>query len=405
MDKRIADALSRLPTLDYQNRMVQRRTCKICGSRASAYDVVDFNKICTATDDPYMYGFSGIPVYYYRCDDCGFLFTDFFDDWTSKEFSEFIYNHDYLKVDPEYVADRPRHIAVTMAELFYNRQHAAILDYGSGSGVFAEELLARGFKHVESFDPYSNSQMPQGKFDIITAFEVIEHSTAPLAVFSEMQGRLNDGGCLIVSECLQPDNIDEVRGNWWYIGPRNGHVSTYTDETLSVLAHRLGMLYYKGSSLHGFSRPDPADANREVLERIGPPFDVARLTGDRAIDYRQPHPDWHNPEKGAAGYFRWTASARLVWPGCKFAAGVTAVRIPFIAAIDADFAKQAEIRIGGRAIATVVRDLQITAEIEFPAACTCDVELLTPEPKMPRRVTAVSATSLAADLPVSAPGT
>jgi SAM-dependent methyltransferase len=383
MDKRIADALSRLPPLDYQNRMVERRTCKICGSLASSYDVVDFNKICTVTDDSYMYGFAGIPIYYYRCDDCSFLFTDFFDDWTPQEFRQFVYNHDYLKVDPEYVAIRPRQTAVTMAELLCNRQDAAILDYGSGSGAFAEELQAHGFKCVESYDPFSNARMPAGKFDIITAIEVVEHSPAPLALFSEIQERLNDGGCLIIAECLQPDNIAELRGNWWYIGPRNGHVSTYSDETLSVLARRLGMRFYKGASVHGFSQPHPTDANREVLERIGPPFDVARLTGDRAIGYRQPHPDWHNPEKGAAGYFRWTASARLVWPGCNFATGVTAVRIPFIAAIERNFVERAEIRIGDREIPRVVCDREITAEIEFPTGCSHDVELLTPEPRSP----------------------
>ena len=42
-------------------------------------------------------------VTYYRCVHCQLIFTDFIDDWTIDEISRFIYNDDYVKVDPEYL--------------------------------------------------------------------------------------------------------------------------------------------------------------------------------------------------------------------------------------------------------------------------------------------------------------
>lgn len=88
------------------------KACKICGSRARIFDVVDFFKFCG--DEPYQFGISGVPVYYFRCDFCDFTFTDFCDTWNHEDFSGVIYNSDYLAVDPDYVELRPKHMAYSI---------------------------------------------------------------------------------------------------------------------------------------------------------------------------------------------------------------------------------------------------------------------------------------------------
>ena len=80
-------------------------SCKICDSSAELYGVVDFHKSCNpALRTPV----SGVPIYYRRCADCKFLFTDAFDDWSTEQFKTYLYNDEYKLVDPDYQITRPR---------------------------------------------------------------------------------------------------------------------------------------------------------------------------------------------------------------------------------------------------------------------------------------------------------
>ena len=53
--------------------------CKCCGKPADLFGVVDFHKSCEDRRGPPL-PLSGVPIYYYRCPNCGFLFTTAFDD-------------------------------------------------------------------------------------------------------------------------------------------------------------------------------------------------------------------------------------------------------------------------------------------------------------------------------------
>jgi hypothetical protein len=84
----LADRLASLPPLDRANARAAAVPCKICRHPAPFFDVVDLNK-CAGF---YAFGPAGVPVDYHRCDECGFLFTPFFDDWSEDDFRRFIYN-------------------------------------------------------------------------------------------------------------------------------------------------------------------------------------------------------------------------------------------------------------------------------------------------------------------------
>jgi len=81
--------------------------CKICGGAAPLYGVVDFNKSCEEANGLKL-SLAGVPVYYRRCANCHFVFTDAFDDWGADQFKTHIYNDDYRMVDPDYKTTRPR---------------------------------------------------------------------------------------------------------------------------------------------------------------------------------------------------------------------------------------------------------------------------------------------------------
>src|SRR5690349_4602579 len=94
-----------------------RLACKICGNGAPLYGVVDMHRPCQI-GGVFAPALSGVPIYYRRCDNCGFLFTDAFDDWSQDDFKTHIYKGGYLAVDPGYVEVRPRGNAGVNSQIF-----------------------------------------------------------------------------------------------------------------------------------------------------------------------------------------------------------------------------------------------------------------------------------------------
>lgn len=189
---------------------------------------------------------SGVPVYYRRCERCSFVFTAAFDGWGIDEFRRHIYNSDYAQVDPDYAEARPAGNARLVAESFAaSRKTMRILDYGGGSGLLAERLRAQGFD-AETYDPVSDpvsevDALPEGQFDLVTAFEVLEHLPQPREAISEMAGMLKEEGAILFSTLAQPPAFQREGLNWWYAAPRNGHISLYSTAALAWLFKPLGM--------------------------------------------------------------------------------------------------------------------------------------------------------------------
>ncbi len=218
------------------------RPCKICGGAAPLYGMVDFNRSCEEVHGRYLPRL-GIPVHYRCCTGCGFLFTECFDDWTEAEFKQFIYNDDYIKVDPDYLEVRPAsNAAMLVNQVGRDRSKIRMLDYGGGNGLLARRLRDVGFAHVETYDPFTPefSKRPDAKFDLITSFETFEHLPDPLSVIDTMVDLLTPNGVVLFSTLLQPPEIAQVGMAWWYIGPRNGHVSLFSARALAIAWQRHG---------------------------------------------------------------------------------------------------------------------------------------------------------------------
>jgi Methyltransferase domain len=218
--------------------------CKICRTPSPLFGVVDFSKSCLENQGKRL-SLIGVPIYYRRCSMCGFLFTTAFDAWTPEGFQQNIYNDDYVIVDPEYVEIRPTNNAKFVADLFQaSSSEIKLLDYGGGEGLFAQLMRERGFS-ADTYDPFSSryTQMPTDSYNLITCFEVMEHVPHPDQIVETMASLLDKCGMILFTTLLQPQVIEQIGVNWWYVGPRNGHVSIYSASSLGRLFHKYGLRF------------------------------------------------------------------------------------------------------------------------------------------------------------------
>ena len=227
-------------------------TCAVCGGESSLFDVVDLNKSCLGADQQLQ--LSGIPVYYARCNGCGFCFAPELMAWSIEEFEQKIYNDDYVLVDPDYVDARPRNNAATLIAVFGDLAHGLKhLDYGGGGGLLSELLNAAGWQS-QTYDPFvhRNTQLESlGKFDLITSYEVFEHVPDVQALMANLRLLLAENGLILFSTLISDGNIKpHERINWWYASPRNGHISLFSQVSLNVLAQKSGFRF--GSFSEGF---------------------------------------------------------------------------------------------------------------------------------------------------------
>ncbi len=255
--------------------------CKICGETSPVFGVVDFHKSCEEARGKQLAS-SGVPIAYRRCPRCGFVFTNAFDPWDIEDFRRSIYNADYRLVDPDCVEARPVGNARLVAETFAaSRQSIRILDYGGGSGLLAERLRAEGFA-AQTYDPFSQwNRLPGETFDLITAFEVMEHLPDPRATAASMVSLLRQPGAILFSTLVQPEDFLQQGLRWWYAAPRNGHVSLHTRSSLAGLFRPLGWHVVSfNAALHLAYRTVPPFA-RHLVSPIQEPIPAADGRQDR----------------------------------------------------------------------------------------------------------------------------
>jgi 2-polyprenyl-6-hydroxyphenyl methylase/3-demethylubiquinone-9 3-methyltransferase len=249
-------------------------SCKCCGGLSRIFAVTDFNKSCSAAARPQRLPYSGIPVYYHRCDACRFIFTTAFDHFSREDFLEHIYNPGYADVDGDYLVVRPRRNAHVIAEVFRAHRSISILDYGGGAGRLETELRREGFADVATYDPFTPgfSQRPDRKFNCVLCYEVVEHANNPTDLFTDMASLMADDGLLLFSTLLQPPEVADLGSNWWYLAPRNGHVSLYTRHALEAITRPLGLtLVTSGDDFHIAFRQIPTFARHVLKETPAPP--------------------------------------------------------------------------------------------------------------------------------------
>lgn len=245
------------PPLAVHLPLTRHADCKCCGNSARLDGYADLDRDCFGHNER-RGNVSGVPIPYYRCAACDFTFTPAFDGWTPEDFARHIYNDEYALFDPRFAEERPKTTARLVGSLARDPR-TRILDYGCGNGRTVELLRALGYTEVQGFDPFhANPQPPAtGVFDLVICIEVAEHTPSPLDLFARLASHTAPHGVILVST----RDFSEVNGRWsddWYVAPRNGHVSFYSQRTLRLLAASLQRDYVKLDSFRHLLVPRPA---------------------------------------------------------------------------------------------------------------------------------------------------
>jgi len=197
-------------------------------------------------------------IAYLRCGACGFLQTEE-PFWLAQAYEE------PLSAADTGLVSRPLSLAPHI-ELIIRRGfdlHGRFLDYGGGPGLFVRLMRDRGFNFYRQ-DRYvapilcryfdlEDLPVHERRFELVTAFELLEHLPRPGIEIREM---LNLSDCILCSTELVPGgSIGDIE-TWWYLGLAHGqHISFFTRDSLSAMASSVGCRYLQLSpNLHCITR-------------------------------------------------------------------------------------------------------------------------------------------------------
>ncbi len=233
--------------------------CKICASPAPWLGARDLSKWCSHEwqKTPTV----GVSVDYHRCPNCSLVFSNSFDSFTNEDWRQYIYNDEYLAIDPDYTGKRGQEMAGFIATTFPAASSISVIDYGCGLGTFGNALRQKNWPAVVNYDPFvpEFSQRPESKGDLIFACEVLEHSNKPLETFDEIASLRGPTGVILATTLLAPPAAGPEILDWWYVAPRNGHVTIHSAKSLALLAARAGLKTGSaGGNLHFFWSERPA---------------------------------------------------------------------------------------------------------------------------------------------------
>ena len=117
------------------------------------------------------------------------------------------------------------------------------LDFGSGPGPTLSLMLEECGHSVDLYDKFYANDISvfEKKYDFITATEVVEHLSEPIAEISRLIEMLNNQGHLAVMTQILTPQIDFSS---WYYKNDPSHVGFFTKKSLSFLASYLNIEVY-----------------------------------------------------------------------------------------------------------------------------------------------------------------
>lgn len=196
------------------------------------------------------------PVKYYRCNKTGFIQTEE-PYWLDEAYSSAI-----TKLDIG-LPQRNMILGDVVEKILLKNFNgdSKFLDYAGGYGLFTRIMRDKGFdfyntdKYCENvFSEYFDlKDTGTKKFELVTAFEVMEHLADPYQELGEMLGYTDS---LLFTTTLQPKSELSSINDWWYFIPETGqHVALYNEASLNYIAKKLGYQFYtNGIDWHLFTK-------------------------------------------------------------------------------------------------------------------------------------------------------
>lgn len=168
---------------------------------------------------------------YHECTSCGTLFSDPLDNSNmvggGNELARNV-EQNHLRID-----------RINRMCIQANKEAIRILDFGCGHGMLIKDLKYAGYV-CSGYDAYNEQfdKLPEkGIYNIVTAIEVIEHTSAPFAEIDVIYRSLVPNGICMIETSFT--NIAHQEGieyeDFFYIDPKVGHSTIFSHHGLDVL--------------------------------------------------------------------------------------------------------------------------------------------------------------------------
>lgn len=236
--------------------VVLKNQCNFCGQKHSKVFLIK----------------RGSPIV--RCQGCGLVYAK-----NPSEISPQVYEETYFKAENfpgkvgyrNYLADESLHRAYfrkKLKQILKFKNKGKLLDVGCALGFFLDEARKKGFE-VQGLDISSFAvnfarqklklnvllgdlgevSLPANHFEVVTAFEVIEHLEKPLRFFKEIERILKKGGLFFVTTPNQGGILAKIMGGFWFSYKPPEHLYFFSSKTLKKMAEKAGFEVEIGSDV------------------------------------------------------------------------------------------------------------------------------------------------------------